>query len=434
MTSDRDILPDELTGNELDLVLAKADEELLEYVRGTADRSAALVKIMAADGTSGKSRLAAWIGKSRLGARSRNRSRDRARAAASSTVTAKGRGAVAIIAARVRVRKLERHIASANSKADLLASANAQALEATQARAAANVSVLDCRQVLRQARRAGEESPFLEQRLKEARDRRKEAALFSAGAYRQAYRYRNDLIAALKLDLRLAVALCWVLARVFIRVDAVKVAFPFARALTVASICNMWRAYDLMLRSVSPGLGTDIARNLFKMFEITRKLVRQLDTVHADVSGANLSRVDLSDFDVLVGVVWTRDTKWPDGMSKIISESSDEISPGVFRVRSGNDRDRGCLTAVLRAERLPGSAKPSPWRPQYRRWRRSPSSRRVAKAVTRGPGLAFQALLVGKHGDAARLGPGRAARGPTKARLAVLLVPAVEEYRRRKTP
>lgn len=395
MTSDRDILPDELTGNELDLVLAKADEELLEYVRGAADRSAALVKIMAADGASGKSRWAARIGKGRCAARIEDRSRDRARAAASSTVTARGRGAVAIIAARVRVRKLERHIASANSKADLLASANAQALEATRERKAARVSIRNRRRELDNAVRQGSKTLFLEDGLMAAIDRHRGADRIFISANEQAKRYRSNLIAALKLDLRLALALCWVLSRAFIPKSAAKATLPFARALAVASICNMWRASDLMLLGIRSPQGKRIARNLFRMFEIARKLVRQLDTVHADVSGADLSQVDLSDFDVLVGVVWTRDTNWPDGMFKIISESSDEISPGVFRVRTGNDRDRGCLTAVLRAEDRPGSTQPS----RYRRGRSTGGggARRARGGWRRrrpgGPGWRFRPCL-----------------------------------------
>jgi hypothetical protein len=78
----------------------------------------------------------------------------------------------------------------------------------------------------------------------------------------------------------------------------------------------------------------------------TRKLMDQLQTIHVDVSGADLSHVDLSDLGVLAGVIWMKDTIWPDGMAESISDLSDEILPNVFRVRSGTNRDRDTLVTV----------------------------------------------------------------------------------------
>lgn len=65
---------------------------------------------------------------------------------------------------------------------------------------------------------------------------------------------------------------------------------------------------------------------------------RELAWIQVDASGVDLSGGLFHDLDVLIGVIWTLDTTWPDDVVYEVHARSDEISPGVYQVRrSGLD-------------------------------------------------------------------------------------------------
>ncbi|MEU6555357.1 hypothetical protein ABZ915_34615 [Streptomyces sp. NPDC046915] len=67
--------------------------------------------------------------------------------------------------------------------------------------------------------------------------------------------------------------------------------------------------------------------------------LRELADGQVDASGADLTRVDVSDLTVLSNVIWSDDTLWPAGTRPRIRAHSDELRPGVYLVRGGNERE-----------------------------------------------------------------------------------------------
>jgi uncharacterized protein YjbI with pentapeptide repeats len=72
----------------------------------------------------------------------------------------------------------------------------------------------------------------------------------------------------------------------------------------------------------------------------------------ADLTGADLTRADLSDARLakarlaratLDAALWTERTTWPDDIADRIRQGSDEIRPGIYRVRGGTEPDRSEL-------------------------------------------------------------------------------------------
>lgn len=73
----------------------------------------------------------------------------------------------------------------------------------------------------------------------------------------------------------------------------------------------------------------------------------------ADLSDANLTDANLSDANLTgtrllsvvgmrlpTGAIWDRETRWPAELASIVFEQSDEVRPGVYRVRGGSAPDR----------------------------------------------------------------------------------------------
>lgn len=60
---------------------------------------------------------------------------------------------------------------------------------------------------------------------------------------------------------------------------------------------------------------------------------RELAWIRVDASGVDLSGVPFNDLDVLIDVIWTSDTTWPDDVLAEVYARSEIISPGVYQVR-----------------------------------------------------------------------------------------------------
>ncbi|MGW7240624.1 pentapeptide repeat-containing protein [Streptomyces sp. NPDC054804] len=62
--------------------------------------------------------------------------------------------------------------------------------------------------------------------------------------------------------------------------------------------------------------------------------LRDATLISADLSTANLSGA------ITVGARWSLDTEWPAELYEGIRNRSDEIEPGIFRIRGSEGRDR----------------------------------------------------------------------------------------------
>ncbi|WP_331766975.1 hypothetical protein [Embleya sp. NBC_00896] len=66
---------------------------------------------------------------------------------------------------------------------------------------------------------------------------------------------------------------------------------------------------------------------------IATRLEAEVRAEAVDASGVDLSRLDLTDPGILVGVVWTDTTVWPHGMAQVVRARSNRIAAGVYQVR-----------------------------------------------------------------------------------------------------
>ncbi|WP_242907710.1 hypothetical protein [Actinomadura terrae] len=122
--------------------------------------------------------------------------------------------------------------------------------------------------------------------------------------------------------------------------------FVLADALDRALALVLDRAHDL-------DLALDRAHDLVRVRVRVRVLARALDRAWAvldevlggmevNVSGVDLTDVNLTQFDrgeALTGVVWDEATRWPPEVREWIEARSEQIEPGLYRVRDGTERD-----------------------------------------------------------------------------------------------
>ena len=86
----------------------------------------------------------------------------------------------------------------------------------------------------------------------------------------------------------------------------------------------------------------DIAALLTSARHNALALALALDERQVDVSGADLSRMDINP-DLLNGAIWTHETSWPPGVATQVRTHSTEIRPDVYQVRLGNTLERDFL-------------------------------------------------------------------------------------------
>ncbi|RVU13986.1 pentapeptide repeat-containing protein, partial [Streptomyces antnestii] len=58
----------------------------------------------------------------------------------------------------------------------------------------------------------------------------------------------------------------------------------------------------------------------------------------ADLGGANLK--DAVGLRLPAGAIWNRETRWPTNLATTVVEQSEELAPGVYRVRGEETPDR----------------------------------------------------------------------------------------------
>lgn len=128
------------------------------------------------------------------------------------------------------------------------------------------------------------------------------------------------------------------------------------RTLDVVDARALARSWDLKL-NLDPDLARDLdlgitlVRNLTQARNLASEIAFALSTAKSqgtaelanllsciinelpiDACGADLSKLDIRESAVLVGVVWTAETIWPPHMTDQIRSCSREIRPGVYEV------------------------------------------------------------------------------------------------------
>ncbi|GLY80210.1 hypothetical protein [Actinoallomurus iriomotensis] len=134
-------------------------------------------------------------------------------------------------------------------------------------------------------------------------------------------------------------ARAWVYARDFAKV---------LRTIVFRDLDTVRSSARLFGRYFSLDLGVDVRdpRDRPRRAEIARELesVREralyLCPREVNAAGADLSGLQVTDLDDLVGVVWDRETRWPPGLRERVAAYSEEIASGVYRVVPyGPERD-----------------------------------------------------------------------------------------------
>ncbi|MER5347070.1 pentapeptide repeat-containing protein [Streptomyces mirabilis] len=75
--------------------------------------------------------------------------------------------------------------------------------------------------------------------------------------------------------------------------------------------------------------------------DLTRADLTDADLTDADLKGARLTGV--VNMHLPVGATWDSRTRWPADLVSVVIEWSDEVSPGVYRVRGGQRPDRSTV-------------------------------------------------------------------------------------------
>ena len=316
----------ELTDDELNSVLSSAGGELLAYVRAAADPTAALVAIMTASASD---------------------------AADDSTATrpqpANDQHAVAVLTARARARDLNSAIRRAHDIArdiprhlnSVLGTVLDVAFEMSAAlgdnhHKSTRHHTFALLLALRRARSSA--SPKVLARAREgASPRVRDLDIAVRQARDIACALDSAMIRIRDLDspidsgkvrvLDLGVALDNAEVRVRDLDSAV------ASAVTSASDLRPARA-----------IAQDLDRSLDSIKALANTIPRKLDAIEVNASGANLSHLDLSNFDVLCGVIWTEDTTWPPGIENLVKNRSQPIGPGIFQVHGGSEHNPSLVT------------------------------------------------------------------------------------------
>ena len=107
-----------------------------------------------------------------------------------------------------------------------------------------------------------------------------------------------------------------------------------ARALALARDLDIALARDLDFARAR-----DLARDLILVLDLTSDRAWDLAEREIIASGADLSLLAIDDVEMVVGVIWDEATSWPSGIANQVRAASQEIRPGVYRVKGGSKRD-----------------------------------------------------------------------------------------------
>ncbi|GAA2255265.1 hypothetical protein GCM10010402_08170 [Actinomadura luteofluorescens] len=282
-----DELNDELTDSELDAALAAADVQLLDHVRAHADPAAALAALLDDTSTSALDLPASLPGG--------------VDASPSGTTPA----AANYIRARALAHALVSGLTDTSSQVDDLVALISRAQTIGRASDLNDLRTRSAR-VVRSHVHAILRVQDLANELDLARDRRSDRA--------------NTLAATLNQSRALV--------RVLMR--------GFDRAIDRVIDLDSMVGRDL---DTATGPAFNLVREIDTAHGLARDLSCDLMAQQVDASGIDLTKISLPDLAVLEGVVWDEFTRWQPGLRDRIADQSEEIAAGIYRVRSGTDRD-----------------------------------------------------------------------------------------------
>jgi hypothetical protein len=151
----------------------------------------------------------------------------------------------------------------------------------------------------------------------------------------------NALPAAVRLALRSHPAI--VAVALYLQVHAARLTIEIITRdldLDLARARNLNRDLDLaraLAFDLARDLDLDLARDLDLTLDLdlARARARDLDLARADFTGADLRAVESDEGLSLVGVRWSRETKWPPGWAERVERDSVPVGDGVFEIRGG---------------------------------------------------------------------------------------------------
>jgi hypothetical protein len=102
------------------------------------------------------------------------------------------------------------------------------------------------------------------------------------------------------------------------------------------------RGYEWQEDTGNLAAGT-LSRNAEKARDTARDIAIELLLLPTDASGVDLSGIDIDDPDLLDGVIWTEETRWPSALAQWVRGHSQEIGQGLYRVAEGTEREEAKL-------------------------------------------------------------------------------------------
>jgi hypothetical protein len=293
--------PRELTDGQLDAVLAAADQELLTYIRASADVNTPLHAIMTA-GTGMATGLAGCMIAVRSQARRVGLDFDLNRDLAAAMVEAINRA---------------RDISTEHPPTRILDLA--RALACARGRALDVISVITQAAALNRAIIRAEADPGRAADLAQQYQTALNSALDSADALDQV----AQSLGGLSADLR-------------------GMSGWFMQSLTQDLIHAI--APRTSREYVSIHVALDRAKALARALALA--LAPTLDQVPVDASGADLTDADVEHLDVLNGIIWNDQTIWSPRIFHQVQARSRTIRPGTYQVTSGNEIEDSCFVNV----------------------------------------------------------------------------------------
>ncbi|WP_062436421.1 hypothetical protein [Herbidospora daliensis] len=112
--------------------------------------------------------------------------------------------------------------------------------------------------------------------------------------------------------------------------------FDRAQAPALAQALNLAQVLDRDLTSTF-----DLAcAQVVSLYEnLGAIMARELIAIPLDVSGMDLSHLRVTDVNAVAGVMWTRSTIWCADLREVVEDQSEEIRPGVYKVRDGDEQE-----------------------------------------------------------------------------------------------
>uniref|UniRef100_UPI002F919167 pentapeptide repeat-containing protein n=1 Tax=Streptomyces sp. NBC_01562 TaxID=2975879 RepID=UPI002F919167 len=91
--------------------------------------------------------------------------------------------------------------------------------------------------------------------------------------------------------------------------------------------------------------GADLIRANLIRANLTHANLTHANLMHANLTGANLTGA--RNMLLPPGAIWNRETRWPAELVSAVFEQSDEVSPGLYRVRGGPAPDRSDTSVLV---------------------------------------------------------------------------------------